>query len=53
MKKLEAIVQPFKMEEVKEALKAIGIDGTPAFIVDGKIREGGLDDEVLKHMSGI
>jgi nitrogen regulatory protein P-II 1 len=27
MKKIEAIVQPFKLEEVKEALKAIGIDG--------------------------
>ena len=27
MKKIEAVVQPFKMEEVKEALKNIGIDG--------------------------
>ena len=27
MKKIEAIIQPFKMEPVKEALKAIGIDG--------------------------
>ena len=33
--------------------QAIGIDGTPAFIVDGKIREGGLDDGTLKQMSGI
>ena len=27
MKKLEAIIQPFKLEDVKEALKKIGIDG--------------------------
>ena len=27
MKKIEATIQPFKLEEVKEALKAIGIDG--------------------------
>ena len=27
MKKIEAIVQPFKLDEVKEALKAIGVDG--------------------------
>jgi nitrogen regulatory protein PII len=30
MKKVEAIIQPFKLEEVKEALKAIGIDGMTA-----------------------
>src|SRR3979409_2545032 len=27
MKKIEAIIQPFKLDEVKEALKGIGIDG--------------------------
>ncbi|MBL8295341.1 MAG: P-II family nitrogen regulator, partial [Bryobacterales bacterium] len=27
MKKVEAIIQPFKLEDVKEALKGIGIDG--------------------------
>ena len=27
MKKIEAIIQPHKIEEVKEALKQIGIDG--------------------------
>ena len=27
MHKIEAIIQPFKLDEVKEALKAIGIDG--------------------------
>ena len=25
MKKIEAIIQPFKLDEVKEALKSIGI----------------------------
>jgi protein-disulfide isomerase len=29
---------------------AADIDGTPAFIVNGKIREGALDDETLKQM---
>ena len=28
MKKIEAIIQPFKLDEVKEALKTAGIDGT-------------------------
>jgi len=27
MKKIEAVIQPFKLDDVKEALKAIGIDG--------------------------
>ena len=27
MKKIEAIIQPHKLEDVKEALKNIGIDG--------------------------
>jgi protein-disulfide isomerase len=31
--------------------QAIGVDGTPAFIVNGKIREGGLDDDTLKTMT--
>ncbi|MGB9602375.1 MAG: P-II family nitrogen regulator, partial [Limisphaerales bacterium] len=27
MKKIEAIIKPFKLEDVKEALTAIGIEG--------------------------
>jgi nitrogen regulatory protein PII len=27
VKKIEAIIQPFKLDEVKDALIAIGIDG--------------------------
>jgi nitrogen regulatory protein P-II 1 len=41
MKKVEAIVQPFKMEEVKDALKAIGIDGMTITEVRGHGRQKG------------
>jgi nitrogen regulatory protein P-II 1 len=41
MKKIEAIVQPFKMEEVKEALKSIGIDGMTISEVRGHGRQKG------------
>src|SRR6202042_3098215 len=41
MKKIEAIVQPFKMEEVKEALKNIGIDGMTIAEVRGHGRQKG------------
>lgn len=35
MKKLEAIIQPFKLEEVKDALAAIGVDGMTVSEVRG------------------
>jgi nitrogen regulatory protein P-II 1 len=41
MKKIEAIIQPFKIEEVKEALKAIGIDGMTVTEVRGHGRQKG------------
>ncbi len=41
MKKIEAIIQPFKLEEVKEALKAIGIDGLTVTEVRGHGRQKG------------
>lgn len=41
MKKIEAIVQPFKLEEVKEALKNIGIDGMTISEVRGHGRQKG------------
>ena len=41
MKKIEAIIQPFKLEEVKEALKAIGIDGMTVSEVRGHGRQKG------------
>jgi nitrogen regulatory protein P-II 1 len=41
MKKIEAIIQPFKLEEVKEALKGIGIDGMTIVEVRGHGRQKG------------
>jgi nitrogen regulatory protein P-II 1 len=41
MKKIEAVVQPFRMEEVKEALKNIGIDGMTISEVRGHGRQKG------------
>ncbi len=41
MKKIEAIVQPFKTDEVKEALKAAGIDGMTITEVRGHGRQKG------------
>jgi nitrogen regulatory protein P-II 1 len=41
MKKIEAVIQPFKLEEVKEALKAIGVDGMTITEVRGHGRQKG------------
>ncbi|MBV9761480.1 MAG: P-II family nitrogen regulator [Acidobacteriaceae bacterium] len=41
MKKIEAIIGPFKLEEVKEALKAIGVDGLTVTEVRGHGRQKG------------
>ena len=41
MKKIEAVIQPFKLDEVKEALKAIGIDGMTISEVRGHGRQKG------------
>ena len=41
MKKIEAIIQPFKLDEVKEALMAIGIDGMTITEVRGHGRQKG------------
>jgi nitrogen regulatory protein P-II 1 len=41
MKKVEAIIQPFKLEDVKEALKTIGIDGMTVSEVRGHGRQKG------------
>jgi nitrogen regulatory protein P-II 1 len=41
MKKIEAIIQPHKLEEVKEAMKAIGIDGMTITEVRGHGRQKG------------
>ncbi|MBV6430747.1 MAG: Nitrogen regulatory protein P-II 1 [Bryobacteraceae bacterium] len=41
MKKVEAIIQPFKLEDVKEALKALGVDGMTVTEVRGHGRQKG------------
>jgi nitrogen regulatory protein P-II 1 len=41
MKKIEAIVKPFKLDEVKEALQAIGIQGMTVTEVKGFGRQKG------------
>ena len=41
MKKIEAIVQPFKLDEVKDALKAIGAEGMTITEVRGHGRQKG------------
>ena len=41
MKKIEAMIQPFKLDEVKDALIAIGIDGITMSEVRGHGRQKG------------
>ena len=41
LKKLEAIIKPFKLEEVKEALTEIGIEGMTVIEVKGFGRQKG------------
>ena len=41
MKKIEAIIQPFKLEDVKDALVGIGIDGMTITEVRGHGRQKG------------
>jgi nitrogen regulatory protein PII len=41
MKKNEAIIKPFKLEEVKEALLDLGIEGMTVFEVKGFGRQKG------------
>jgi nitrogen regulatory protein P-II 1 len=41
MKKIEAIIKPFKLEEVKDALSALGIEGMTVSEVKGFGRQKG------------
>jgi nitrogen regulatory protein P-II 1 len=41
MKKIEAIIKPFKLDEVKESLSAIGVQGMTVSEVKGFGRTGG------------
>jgi nitrogen regulatory protein P-II 1 len=49
MKKIEAVIQPHKLEDVKEAIKAIGIDGMTVSEVRGHGRQKG-HKEVYRGM---
>ena len=49
MKKIEAIIQPHKLDDVKEALKAIGVDGLTITEVRGHGRQKG-HKEVYRGM---
>src|SRR6266853_6051251 len=49
MKKIEAIIQPHKLEDAKEALKAIGVDGMTITEVRGHGRQKG-HTEVYRGM---
>jgi nitrogen regulatory protein P-II 1 len=49
MKKIEAIIQPHKLEDVKEALKGIGVDGMTISEVRGHGRQKG-HKEVYRGM---
>ena len=41
MKKIEAIIKPFKLDEVKEALQEIGVQGLSVFEAKGFWRQKG------------
>jgi nitrogen regulatory protein P-II 1 len=49
MKRIEAVIQPHKLEEVKEALKGIGVDGMTITEVRGHGRQKG-HTEVYRGM---
>ena len=49
MKKLEAIIQPFRLEEVKEALTAVGITGMTVSEVRGHGRQKGHTEVYRGH----
>ena len=49
MKKIEAIIQPHKLDEVKEALKSAGVDGITVTEVRGHGRQKG-HKEVYRGM---
>ena len=41
MKRIEAIIQPFKLDDVREGLKEIGVDGMTIYDVRGHGRQKG------------
>jgi nitrogen regulatory protein P-II 1 len=49
MKKIEAIIQPYKLEEVKEALGGAGVDGITISEVHGHGRQKGHTETYRGH----
>ena len=41
MKRIEAIIQPYKLDDVREALKDVGVDGMTIYDVRGHGRQKG------------
>jgi len=41
MKRIEAIIQPFKLDDVREALKGVGVNGMTIYDVRGHGRQKG------------
>ena len=41
MKRIEAIIQPYKLDDVREALKGVGVDGMTIYDVRGHGRQKG------------
>ena len=41
MKRIEAIIQPYKLDDVREALKSVGVDGMTIYDVRGHGRQKG------------
>ena len=46
MKKIEAIIKPFKLDDVKDRLREVGVQGMTVYEVKGFGRTGGKDDIV-------
>jgi len=49
MKKIEAIIQPYKLDDVKDALKGIGVDGMTVSEVRGHARQKGHTEVYRGH----
>jgi nitrogen regulatory protein P-II 1 len=49
MKRIEAIIQPHKMEDVRQALKEIGVDGMTIYDVRGHGRQKGHKEVYRGH----
>ena len=52
MKKIEAIIKPFKLDEVKEALHEVGIQGITVTEAKGFGRQKGHTELYLKGAEG-